>query len=146
MSKLLIVLIVGLLFEATGVVFLSKGLKQVGEVTAVNASEIVRIVKAGATNGHILLGVFLEAIFFGALLYLMSQADLSFVWPLTALGFVLTTLAAKIFLHEQISTARWLGVLLIMAGAALITWSEKSKPKTSTAANFASPVVELGAK
>ena len=140
MSKLLIVLIVGLLFEATGVVFLSKGLKQIGEVQAINASEIVRIVKAGATNGPILLGVLLEAIFFGALLYLMSQADLSFVWPLTALGFVLTTAAAKFFLHEQISATRWTGVLLIMAGAALITWSEKSKPKSPATAGVQSAV------
>lgn len=145
MSKLLIVLIVGLMFEATGVVFLSKGLKQVGEVQAINASEIARIVKAGASNGNILFGVLLEAIFFGALLYLMSQADLSFVWPLTALGFVLTTLAAKLFLHEHISTARWAGVLLIMAGAALITWSEKSKPKPA-AAKIESRAIEFGAE
>ena len=129
LTKLLIILLAGLLFEATGVVFLSKGLKQIGEVKTRTAVEILRVVQSGATNANILLGVFLEAVFFGTLLYLMSQADLSFVWPLTALGFVLTTLAAKFLLHEEVSSVRWGGVILIMAGAALITWSEKVKPR-----------------
>ena len=39
MTKLLIILIVGLLFEAVGVVYLNKGLKQVGEVRQISASE-----------------------------------------------------------------------------------------------------------
>ena len=129
LTKLLIILLAGLLFEAAGVVFLSKGLKQLGNVRPRNAVEILRVVKSGATNANILLGVFLEAVFFGTLIYLMSQADLSFIWPLTALGFVLIMLAAKFLLHEEVSAVRWSGVVLIVAGSALITWSEKGKPK-----------------
>lgn len=136
MTKLLVVLIGALLFEAVGVVFLSKGLKQIGEVERISASEIARIVKRGATNTHILLGVGLEAVFFVGLLYLLSRADVSLVWPLTSLGFVLTTLSAKWLLGEQVSGARWAGVSLIVLGAALISWSEKSKtsfPRTDPA-------------
>lgn len=129
MGKLILILLLGLLFEACGVVFLSKGLKETGQVKITHISDVLRLVKLAATNGNILLGVFLEAVFFGALLYLMSQADLGFVWPLTALGFVLTTLAAKFILHEEVSSLRWAGVILIVAGAVLITWSEKTKPK-----------------
>ena len=129
LTKLLIILLAGLLFEAAGVVFLSKGLKELGNVKPRNAAQILRVVKSGATNANILLGVFLEAVFFGTLIYLMSQADLSFIWPLTALGFVLTTLAAKFLLHEEVSAVRWSGVVLIVAGSALITWSEREKPK-----------------
>ena len=83
------------------------------------------MVKAGATNANILLGVFFEAVFFGTLLVLMSKGDVSFIWPLTSLGFVLTTLAGKLILHEQVSWLRWGGVLLIMMGAGLITYTEK---------------------
>jgi drug/metabolite transporter (DMT)-like permease len=60
---------------------------------------------------------------------LMAQADISFIWPLSALGLVLTTFAAKFFLHEQVSSTRWAGVFLMMAGAALITYSEKVKER-----------------
>ena len=131
MAKLLMILLAALVFEAAGVVLLSKGLKQVGEVQQISVSEIARVVKRGAANPNILAGVLLEAIFFAGLLYLMSQADISYVWPLTSLGFVLTTLAAKFLLREEVSLLRWSGVLLIMLGAGLITWSEKMKAKPS---------------
>jgi drug/metabolite transporter (DMT)-like permease len=75
------------------------------------------------------LGVFFEAIFFGFLLYMLSQKDVSIVWPLTALGFVITSLAARIFFNEQISSLRWAGICLIMLGAGLVTWSAKQKEK-----------------
>jgi drug/metabolite transporter (DMT)-like permease len=127
MAKLLLILFIGLIFESTGVVLLKKGMTQIGDVEPVSVSGIARVVKAGITNSQILLGVFFEALFFICLLILMSRSDISFLWPLTALSFVFATLAAMMFLHEQVSTVRWAGVLLIMIGAALISYSEHSK-------------------
>ncbi len=127
MTKLLTILILALLFEAIGVVLLSKGLKEIGEVRAVKLGEIGRIIARGAANPSILLGVLLETIFFGALIYLLSQRDVSLIWPLTSLGFVLTALAARFIMREEVSALRWSGVLLIVAGAALVAWSEKRK-------------------
>ena len=129
MTKVLTVLILALTVEAVGVVFLSKGLKQIGEVQTISARELGRIVAKGSTNGNILLGVALEAAFFGALLYLLSQRDVSLIWPLTSLGFVITALAAKFILKEEVSAVRWAGVALIMIGAALVSYSEKWKAK-----------------
>ncbi len=129
MTKILIILLFALTVEAVGVVFLSKGLKQIGEVQITSAREIGRIIAKGSTNANILAGVALEAAFFGALLYLLSQRDVSLIWPLTSLGFVITAIAAKFILKEEISSVRWAGVALIMIGAALVSYSEKNKPK-----------------
>ena len=134
MTKILIVLILALVVEAVGVVFLSKGLKQIGEVQTLSAREIGRIISKGAANPSILLGVALEAAFFGALLYLLSQRDVSLIWPLTALGFVITALAAKFLLKEEVSALRWAGVALIVVGATLVSYSEKAKSKPSAPA------------
>ena len=134
MTKILIILIFALCVEAVGVVFLSKGLKQIGEVQSVTAREIGRIIAKGATNPSVLLGVALEAAFFGALLYLLSQRDVSLIWPLTALGFLITALAAKLILKEEVSAVRWAGILLIVTGASLVSYSEKSKRKPAPAA------------
>ena len=130
MAKLLFVLLIGLVFESTGVVLLKKGMTQIGEVHALNASEIGRVVKAGVTNPQILLGVFFEALFFACLLILMARSQISFLWPLTGLSFVFATLAAMWFLHERVSAVRWAGVILIMIGAALISYSEHQREKT----------------
>jgi len=142
MTKVLIVLLLALVLEAVGVVFLSRGLKQIGEPEKVSVVHVWRAVCRGAGNPSILLGVALETIFFGALLYLLSQRDVSLIWPLTALGFVLTALAARFILNEEIHWTRWLGVVLIVIGAALVSYSEKMKPKllgSSEAAPAAGP-------
>jgi drug/metabolite transporter (DMT)-like permease len=141
-TKLIVILLIGLIMEAVGVIYLNKGLKQVGEVQKISAGEVVRVIKRGITNPNILLGVFFEALFFGCLLVLMSKGgEVSFIWPLTALGFVFTTIAAKLILKEEVSPLRWSGVLLIVLGAALITYSEKIREKTTSqpAAQPASP-------
>ena len=60
---------------------------------------------------------------------MMSNADVSFVWPLTSLTFVFSTLAARFVLHEQIDALRWAGVVFIVLGAGLITYTEKKKER-----------------
>jgi drug/metabolite transporter (DMT)-like permease len=139
MTKLLLILIIGLIFEATGVVLLKKGMNQIGEPKRMEVSEVIRLVKAGITNSSILAGVFFEALFFATLLILMSKSDISFLWPLTALSFVMTTFAAVLFLREQVSPLRWAGVIFIVIGAALISYSEQTKKESAPAIRVAAP-------
>lgn len=141
MTKLLLILLVAMLFEAVGVVFLSRGLKQIGEFDVLTLSAIGRAVKSGVTNPNLLFGVFLEAIFFAGLCYLLSREDVSLIWPLTALGFVLTTFSARFFLHETVSPTRWAGVCLIVCGAGLISWSEQRKDRAESGAAKGDPQV-----
>jgi drug/metabolite transporter (DMT)-like permease len=134
MGKLLLILLIGLTFEAAGVVLLKKGITEIGEVKRISLAEIGRVVRAGASNGNVLAGVLFEALFFASLLILLSKADVSFLWPLTALSFVMTTFAALFFLNEKVSTVRWAGVVFIVIGAALISYSEHSKEKADARA------------
>jgi drug/metabolite transporter (DMT)-like permease len=129
MLKLLLILLVGLAFESTGVVLLKKGMMHIGDMNGITAGEILRVCKAGATNPQILLGMFFEALFFGCLLILMSKSDISFLWPLTGLSFVFATFAAIWFLNERVSAVRWIGVVLIVIGAAFISYSQHTKEK-----------------
>jgi drug/metabolite transporter (DMT)-like permease len=129
MVKLLLILLVGLTFESTGVVLLKKGITQIGDMNGITAGEILRVCKAGVMNPQILLGVFFEALFFVCLLILMSKSDISFLWPLTGLSFVFATFAAIWFLGERVSTVRWIGVVLIVIGAAFISYSQQAKER-----------------
>ena len=139
MTKLLLILFIGLVFEAAGVVLLKKGITNIGEVKAITPAEILRVVKSGVMEPNILAGVFFEALFFISLLLLMSKSDISFLWPLTSLSFVMTTLAALMFLGEKVTSVRWAGVILIVIGAALISYSEHSKAKVVPATNTSGP-------
>lgn len=133
MTKLLLILFIGLVFESTGIILLKKGMDTIGKGQGYSVSAVTRIVKVGVTNPRartrIILGVFFQALFFICLLNLMSVSDISFLWPLTALSFVFTTFAAMIFLGETVSWIRWVGVILIMIGAGFISYSEHTKGK-----------------
>jgi len=51
---------------------------------------------------------------------LLSMADLSFVLPVTAVGYVFAVVIGKMFLHETVTPQRWLGTMLIFGGALLV--------------------------
>ncbi|MGH7954303.1 MAG: EamA family transporter [Limisphaerales bacterium] len=131
MLKIIIILFIGLVFESTGIVFLKKGMENIGEVKAMNASEVFRVTKAGVTSPQIIAGIFFEALFFVCLLIMMAKSDISFIWPLTGLSFVFSTFAAMWFLHERVSGLRWAGVILVVLGAVLIGFSEQAKEKSA---------------
>lgn len=68
----------------------------------------------------VLLGVGLLILWMLSRMTLMSWADLSYVLPITAIGYVLSAIAGSIFLAEQISPMRWAGTLFIVAGIVIV--------------------------
>src|SRR5687767_15986309 len=109
MGKLIVIMLIALVLEALGVVYLSSGLKQIGEPKTFSVSEVGRLIGGGITNKNILIGVLMETIFFVSLLVMLKLWDVSLIWPLTSLGFVLTTLAAKYVRHEEVNNMRGAG-------------------------------------
>jgi len=67
------------------------------------------------------LGVLLLILWLLSRMALLSWADLSYVLPVTSIGYVLVALAGKLLLHEQITGRRWSGIVLIVAGVALVS-------------------------
>jgi len=66
------------------------------------------------------LGVVLLIVWQLSRMALLSWADLSYVVPVTAVGYVVVALLGRIFLDERITMARWVGIVLIVAGVALV--------------------------
>jgi drug/metabolite transporter (DMT)-like permease len=133
MTKLVVFLFIALVIEAAGVNYLGKGLKQIGEPQNYGFNEVGQFLRRAATNRWILLGATLETTFFLMLLALLMRHDVSLIWPLTALGFVLTAFSARFINGEHVSGLRWSGVVLIVVGAALVGWSEKVKERKRAA-------------
>jgi len=77
------------------------------------------------------LGVLLMILWMLSRMALLSWADLSYVLPVTSVGYVLVALAGRIWLHEQITARRWTGIVLIMAGVALV--GGRTAPRTAGA-------------
>ena len=118
-TAIMIALVV--LAGSTGDVFITKGMRQVGEISTNRLAELVGMVKRIAVSGYFQLGILCMAVSFFAFLAVLSWADLSFVVPATSLSFVITTGAARLFLKEHVSALRWTGTLLVCLGVALIS-------------------------
>lgn len=60
---------------------------------------------------------------------LLSWADLSYVIPVTSIGFVLNAVMGALFLNEVITSMRWVGTLCIVGGTILVgLTAPKSEP------------------
>ena len=75
---------------------------------------------AGILSPWVFAGITLLIVWTLSRMTLLSWADLSFVLPVTALGYPLTAWMGRIFLGEQITPERWIGTGLIVTGTVLV--------------------------
>jgi transporter family protein len=125
--KLLIVIMVMALVDSASCLLTSKGMKQVGEISTLHPRKLLGVGRRMVKNRLLVLGFVLQASTFFMFLTVLSWADLSFVVPMAAIGYVISLLGAKFFLKEQVSKERWLGTLLIGAGVVMVLLNEGMK-------------------
>src|SRR5579871_1397873 len=68
----------------------------------------------------VMLGILLLVLWLMSRMALLSWADLSYVLPVTSLGYVASAVIGRFFLSEQITPWRWIGTALIVAGTVLV--------------------------
>jgi drug/metabolite transporter (DMT)-like permease len=108
--------------SVVGDVLLAHAMKQVGDVGALRRSSGLGVVIVRTLgNGNFILGVMAMAVAFFSLLFALSWGDVSLVAPAAAsLTFIGNAVAARIFLHERVDRRRWIAVVLVAAGVALL--------------------------
>lgn len=69
---------------------------------------------------YVLMGIVLYMI--GSVLWLvvLSQAELSYAYPLISLGYVFTAILAKVLFNESLTFFRMFGIILIVSGVFFI--------------------------
>jgi len=128
--KTAVVLALAIFSQAVGNVFLTRGMKTVSAIVATHpdASGPVAQVLDGASEAvqqpDIWIGTLLLVAFFVLSSAALSWADVSFVMPATAAGYVLNVAAARFFLHEDVRPLRWLGAVIITFGVIFVSRSD----------------------
>ena len=108
------------LFSSLGNVLLGKGMKEVGEIANFAPSVLIPVLFKIALNSNIWLGVLSLLLFMVSYMMLLSWADLSYVQPASAIGYGMAPVLGYFMLGEIVPTTRWIGVLFICAGVALV--------------------------
>ena len=79
-------------------------------------------------NPYVTLGTILLILWLLTRMALLSWADLSFVLPITGVGYILAAALGYFFLNEGITGMHWTGTLLIFAGTAMVgSTSERTR-------------------
>lgn len=123
-------------FGSVGDSLLSRGMKDIGTISLTHLQSLI----VALSNLWVVSGILLLIGFFAAYMTALSWADLTYVLPATSIGYVIIALIAKFVLHEQVTTARWIGILLITSGVgfvaggpALTPLPEHSSPESEQA-------------
>jgi len=119
--KTWLALIILVLADSAGNVFLTRGMKQVGKVATLNPKELWQVIGQVFGNPLLRWGVFCMTVSFFMFIALLSWADLSFVLPATALTEPVNMLGSKFVLKEKVTNIRWVSTVLICIGLILIS-------------------------
>jgi drug/metabolite transporter (DMT)-like permease len=111
-------------FSSLGNVLLSKGMKEIGEISSYSPSVLFSVFLKTFSSPMIWLGIASLLVFFVCYLLLLSWADFSFVQPVCAIGYAGVAILSYFLLGEIISPMRWVGVLFICGGVALVSGTE----------------------
>jgi drug/metabolite transporter (DMT)-like permease len=121
-GRILLIMLVAVVALAVGETLLSKGMKQIGRAGGGWLDQTIAVVR----NPWIGAGLVLLVIHVGLYMLALQGADLSFALPLTAGSYPLAALLARFYLREDVGTTRWLGIVLITAGVAIVALGEAS--------------------
>jgi drug/metabolite transporter (DMT)-like permease len=121
MAKTMVIVLIAAVLGGTGHVFLSMGIRPVGDLTEAPSDRLGGMVTRAISNPWLILGVVLQAGFFVIYLLLLSRADVSLVLPLTAIDYIVVAVLAQYLLGEAVTPVRWSGIGLIVAGVGLLS-------------------------
>ena len=114
------------LFAPTGNVLLGKGMKQIGEVRDYSPAGLSALFLSAFTSPWIWLGIACLLAFLVSYMIVLSWADYSFVMPASAITYGVAALMGHWLLGDVVTPQRWLGVVLICSGVALVTRTPSS--------------------
>ncbi|HLY16691.1 MAG TPA: EamA family transporter [Bryobacteraceae bacterium] len=104
---------------------LAWGTKHFPQVLSLNPAVYLRAMM----DPFVALGIVMLILALLTRMALLSLADLSFVLPVTAVGYVLAALFGKVFLRETVTAQQWLGTILIFLGTGLVgTTAQNTTP------------------
>ena len=117
MSVLMLVLLC-VIMGTIGQLSMKRGMNVVGAVSlkSIFSKDVFSII----FQRYVFVGIFLYFLASLVWLVVLSQAELSFVYPLISVGYIITAILSWFFFNESLTLFRFFGVLLICSGVYLI--------------------------
>jgi multidrug transporter EmrE-like cation transporter len=110
-------LLIAIVLSTFGEVLLKAGVNRTEKITLEPGTLVRAFLQWQVLAGFVLL-------FGGSLFWLavLSRVHLSIAYPLLAIGYILTTIWALVFLKEPVPLSRWVGIGAICSGIILVLY------------------------
>ncbi len=123
MIKIIILVLLSEIFAAIGQILFKKSTNTLQSYSLRGVNTHVRFLNDVLAKPSIWIGLFAMAISLVIWLIALAQGDLSLVFSIGSLQYILILFLAHIFLEEKIDRMKFMGTFLVVLGIVLITMS-----------------------
>lgn len=123
MTKIILLILLSELWGTCGQVFFKKSVNKLEAPNLRKAASYMKFLKSVVRMPTIWIGLVFIGIGLAVWLTALAQADLSFVFPMDSMQYIITLAAAHIFLGEKINRLKIIGTSLIVGGIILVAMS-----------------------
>ena len=125
--KILLLLIASDILETAVHFFFKKSTLGSSRGQVTDLTTAVAFLKIVFSSPFLWAGLLTVMVVFIAWSMVLSKIDLSVAVPVASFSYILVPVVSIIFLHEQITTLRWLGVFFVLAGVILVSLSSQER-------------------
>lgn len=112
-------LMIAIALGAFGQISLKHGMSKVS-LGGVGAGLVGDVIRAVFTP-YVFLGFVCYAISSGFWLVVISKWNLSFAYPMIAIGYVAVVFLSRLFFREAVTPLQWVGIVLMCGGLAIVS-------------------------
>jgi multidrug transporter EmrE-like cation transporter len=120
------VLIVSVCFAIAGQYTLKSAMNHIGRFGSAEAQAAGEYIGRALRQPRLWLGLALFGVSAVFWLIVLSRVDLSIAYPFVGVSYIAVVLIGRFLLHEQVPGLRWVGVLVVAAGLAIIGASSRT--------------------
>ncbi len=82
--------------------------------------KVIRFVGQLIQHPRVWISFVFSSLSLGIWIFVLSKADLNFAYSLDSMRYVFITVASVFFLKEKVGVGRWLGIICVVLGIALV--------------------------
>ena len=119
----LALLAVSVVFAVSGQLTLKSAMDEIGRIGSREVSAAGETMKRAIKEPRLWIGLTLFGVSALFWLVVLSRVPLSVAYPFVGVSYILIVAFARFFLHEHVPTLRWIGVVVVALGIAIVGFS-----------------------
>ncbi len=123
MMRVIVSIVIATGSAALGTIMVRRGMQQVGSLENFAPLALAGYFWHALCNPYVIIGTFLNAVFYFLFLAALSWTDVTVVVPMTAIEYGMAAILAILLLKENVPPIRWAGIALVIFGVILIARS-----------------------